>query len=65
MTFADVRNTQRQLTAVLRRIIGVPDYDRYLAHMRECHAGAVPMTREEFERARLEDKYNRPGHRCC
>jgi uncharacterized short protein YbdD (DUF466 family) len=50
---------------VVRRVIGVPDYDRYLAHMRECHAAVTPMSRAEFEKARLEDRYSRPGQRCC
>ena len=55
----------KEIAAVLRRIIGVPDYDRYVAHVRECHAGTDPMSREEFEKSRLEDKDNRPGQPCC
>ena len=50
---------------VLRRIIGVPDYDRYLAHMRASHAGERALTRDEFAHERLCDRYNRPGTRCC
>ena len=65
MTLADLKKTLDRSTDILRRIIGVPDYDRYVAHVRECHAGTVPMSREEFENARLEDKYSRPGQRCC
>lgn len=55
----------RRAAAVLRRIIGVPDYGIYVAHVRECHPGVTPMSREEFEQSRLDDKYSRPGHRCC
>ncbi len=65
MTFAEARAALRRAAAVVRRIVGVPDYETYLAHVRECHAGTAPMTREEFEHARLEDKYSRPGQRCC
>ena len=65
MTLARLRESLRKTAAIVRRIIGVPDYDTYVAHMRECHAGTAPMSREEFERARLEDKYSRPGQRCC
>lgn len=54
-----------QAVAVLRRIIGVPDYDRYVAHMRERHPGESPMSRPEFERRCQDDRYNRPGSRCC
>ena len=50
---------------VLRRVIGVPDYDIYLAHLNAHHADTEPMTREEFMRQRLTDKYSRPGSRCC
>jgi uncharacterized short protein YbdD (DUF466 family) len=46
-------------------VIGVPDYERYLAHVRECHPGSQPMTRQQFEETRLHDKYSRPGQRCC
>jgi len=28
---------------VVRRVIGVPDYEGYLAHMRERHPGCVPL----------------------
>ena len=65
MTHNALRKTLADVGNVIRRIIGVPDYDTYVAHVRECHAGQVPMTREEFERSRLEDKYSRPGQRCC
>ena len=50
---------------ILRRVIGVPDYDIYLAHVREHHPEATPLTRDEFTRQRLTDKYSRPGSRCC
>jgi uncharacterized short protein YbdD (DUF466 family) len=65
VTLARVRESLRRAAIVVRRIVGVPDYERYVAHLRERHAGVAPMSREEFERTRLEDKYNRPGQRCC
>jgi uncharacterized short protein YbdD (DUF466 family) len=65
MTLASVREQLQRVAAVVRRIIGAPDYDQYVLHVRECHAGQVPMSRREFEKSRLEDKYNRPGQRCC
>ena len=54
-----------RVLAAIRRVIGAPDYERYLAHVRRAHPGAVPMSRDEFMRARLEDRYARPGARCC
>jgi uncharacterized short protein YbdD (DUF466 family) len=65
MMLSRVREALRITATVIRRIVGVPDYERYVAHVRERHAGVIPMSREEFERSRLEDKYSRPGHRCC
>jgi uncharacterized short protein YbdD (DUF466 family) len=50
---------------VLRRIVGVPDYERYLAHMRDRHPQETPVSLREFERQCQEDRYNRPGTRCC
>ena len=65
MTVAQWRDAFRRAAAIVRRVVGVPDYERYVAHVRERHVGVIPMSREEFEKARLEDKYSRPGQRCC
>jgi uncharacterized short protein YbdD (DUF466 family) len=50
---------------VLRRVVGVPDYDAYLTHIRRVHQECAPLSRDEFVRSRLEDRYSRPGARCC
>ena len=55
----------RRVGKVLRRVIGVPDYEAYLAHLASRHPGERAMTRAEFERDRMEARYNRPGARCC
>ena len=60
-----VRQVVARAAAVVRRVIGAPDYDGYVAHVRTHHPGTEPMTREEFMRQRMEDKYSRPGTRCC
>ena len=65
MTLEGVRATIRRAAQVVRRVVGVPDYDTYVSHVQACHPGTVPLTRQEFERARLEDRYSRPGQRCC
>jgi uncharacterized short protein YbdD (DUF466 family) len=53
------------LRSAIRRILGMPDYQRYLAHLRERHPERpVPSEREyyeEFLRARYADGPNR----CC
>jgi uncharacterized short protein YbdD (DUF466 family) len=55
----------RRITRVAHAILGVPDYERYLAHCAIRHPDAPPMTQAEFIAARLNDRYNRPGNRCC
>jgi uncharacterized short protein YbdD (DUF466 family) len=53
------------LARALRRVAGVPDYDAYVAHMRERHPGTPIMERAAFARERLAHRYDRPGSRCC
>ena len=69
MTSHEIISTARdrieRAACVLRRIIGVPDYDRYVAHVNAHHPGAQPMSRDEFVKQRMIDKYSRPGGRCC
>jgi uncharacterized short protein YbdD (DUF466 family) len=50
---------------VVRRVIGAPDYDRYLAHLARAHPGATPLSRDAFARDVLSRRYDRPGSRCC
>jgi uncharacterized short protein YbdD (DUF466 family) len=38
-------------------MVGVPDYDRYLAHMREAHPELVPLSRDAFVRDRMQARY--------
>lgn len=51
--------------AVLRRIIGAPDYEAYLAHMARRHPERTPLTQRQYEQRCLTDRYSRPGSRCC
>jgi uncharacterized short protein YbdD (DUF466 family) len=50
---------------LVRRMIGVPDYDGYVAHVRAAHPGCEPLPRDAFMQQRMEDRYSRPGARCC
>ena len=40
-----------------RLMVGVPDYETYVAHRRENHPGLPVMTYEEFFRERQEARY--------
>ncbi len=51
--------------ALVRRIIGVPDYDTYVRHMAVCHPGEAPLSERDFAEERMTAKYSKPGQRCC
>jgi uncharacterized short protein YbdD (DUF466 family) len=53
------------MVRALRAIIGAPDYERYLEHIRRHHPDVAPLSQREFERQRMADRYDRPGSRCC
>ena len=50
---------------VLRAVLGVPDYSKYVEHCRLHHPGEPPLTRDVFMADRLDRKYSQPGSRCC
>jgi uncharacterized short protein YbdD (DUF466 family) len=54
-----------RVARAVRRIIGAPDYDLYLAHLRQCHPNQAPLTKAEFARDVLTRRYETPGSRCC
>jgi len=49
----------------VRAVLGVPDYERYLANMRTAHPGDRVMSETEFRITRMNDRYNKAGSRCC
>jgi uncharacterized short protein YbdD (DUF466 family) len=49
----------------LRFVIGAPDYERYVEHLRAAHPREKPLTRAEFASQRLNDRYANAGSRCC
>ena len=55
----------QRAACVVRRVIGAPDYDSYLAHVARRHPGCRPLSRDEFARDALARRYDRPGSRCC
>lgn len=65
MSVAALRERLQQVAPIVRRIIGAPDYDAYVAHVAECHPGRPVISRDEFVASRLVDRYSRPGSRCC
>ncbi|MET0543893.1 MAG: YbdD/YjiX family protein [Variovorax sp.] len=59
------RYLARTLTQTLRLMVGVPDYDTYVAHMRTTHPDREPMSYEAFFRERQQARYGTGRGRCC
>jgi uncharacterized short protein YbdD (DUF466 family) len=59
----------RYLGQTLRLMVGIPDYDGYVAHMKATHPDKPVMTYEEFFIERQNARYcpgSNPGMiRCC
>ena len=51
-----------------RLMVGVPDYETYVAHLATTHPDQVPMSRGAFVANRQEARYGgggKGGFRCC
>jgi len=48
-------------------MIGVPDYDTYVAHVKKTHPEQEPMSWDAFFRNRQDARYggSTKGFRCC
>ncbi len=57
--------TKDSVTKPRALMVGVPDYDRYLAHMRESHPQHEPLSREAFVRNRMLARYGGKGGGKC
>ena len=60
-----LREMVARVHAVVLTIMGVPDYERYVRHLRDQHPDCPVPTEREFQRERLAARYERPGSRCC
>jgi uncharacterized short protein YbdD (DUF466 family) len=54
-----------RVNAIVRRIIGAPDYSAYLRHQSARHPNCTPLTEKEFLDEQLTARYSTPGSRCC
>lgn len=55
----------RRAVQMARLLIGVPDYDTYVQHMRLRHPERPVMSYAEFFNERMQARYRRGGGRCC
>ncbi|TJZ74282.1 YbdD/YjiX family protein [Chitiniphilus eburneus] len=52
-----LKDAARKVVQTCRLMVGIHDYEYYLAHMRERHPDAEPMSRAEFYRHCLEARF--------
>jgi uncharacterized short protein YbdD (DUF466 family) len=55
----------RGLRQACRQMFGIPDYERYLAHVAVHHSGEPVLSRREFFNRSIDRKYGKSGPRCC
>ena len=55
----------RGFCAACRQVVGMPDYERYLAHAAARHPGVAVLSRAEYCRLAIERRYGSGGARCC
>lgn len=56
----------KYLGQAARLMVGIPDYDTYVQHMRLNHPEQTPMSYEEFYKNRVDARYGGNGNaRCC
>nr|WP_224249297.1 YbdD/YjiX family protein [Hyalangium gracile] len=60
-----LRRLWRRVVQTARLIIGVPDYDTYVQHMRRHHPERPVMSYAEFFNERMQARYRAGGGRCC
>lgn len=59
------REAGRYLGQAMRLMVGVPDYETYVAHMRATHPDREVMSYEAFFRERQTARYGSGAGKCC
>jgi uncharacterized short protein YbdD (DUF466 family) len=61
-----LREALKRARQTARLMVGLPDYETYLAHRRAAHPGEPAMSRDAFHRERTERRYGAGATgRCC
>ncbi|NMG74747.1 CstA-like transporter-associated (seleno)protein [Aromatoleum diolicum] len=63
--FNDLSKLGKYLGQAARLMVGLPDYDTYVAHVKATHPDRPVMSYEEFFRERQEARYGGGTGRCC
>lgn len=64
--FKKLNSAGSYLGKTARLMIGMPDYETYVQHMKRIHPDQTPMTSAEFFRERQDARYGgKGGFKCC
>ncbi|MEQ5209096.1 YbdD/YjiX family protein [Proteus sp. fly-1067] len=66
--FGNLGKTGKYLGQAARMLVGIPDYDTYVQHMKGNHPDKPVMTYKEFFPERQDARYGgsgKGGFRCC
>lgn len=64
--FNKLAKAGKYLGQMANLMVGIPDYDNYVQHMKLNHPDKTPMTYEEFFRDRQDARYGgKGGFKCC
>ena len=63
--FKDLARMGEYLGQAARMMVGLPDYDTYVQHVRTTHPDRTPMTYDEFFRERQEARFGGSTGKCC
>ncbi len=55
----------RRALAALRQVAGMPDYERYLRHVRTQHPDCPALSERAFYDQYLNARYGNGASRCC
>ncbi|WP_028226920.1 YbdD/YjiX family protein [Paraburkholderia ferrariae] len=61
----NVQTAGRYLGQAMRLMVGLPDYEGYVAHMRATHPDRPVMSYEAFFRERQNARYGSGAGKCC
>ena len=53
------------LARMVRRLAGMPDYERHIEHLRRCHPEQPLPDRRQYYEEYLKARYQEGPTRCC
>ncbi len=61
----ELQQAGRYLGQAMRLMVGLPEYDTYLAHCEATHPGEPVMSYPEFFKERQDARYGKGKGGCC